>query len=90
MTNVHCSKYSIETFLVKGTVSGDFRPLVFSSNNTLEAHDTWAIRVSNIDSYSKYSTTKIANFQLYSTKDNLAVFCYVVVLFVTKAETLLF
>jgi hypothetical protein len=35
------------------TVSQDFRPLVFSSNNTYGSTDSWAKAMLNIDSYSK-------------------------------------
>jgi hypothetical protein len=48
---------------ITGTVSRDFRPLVFSSNNTPGSTGSWAKAVSNIKSY--YSTTKIANFYFY-------------------------
>jgi hypothetical protein len=45
---------------LKGTVSRDFRPLVFSSNITPGSTDSRAKAVSNIGSYSqRYSTLKI-------------------------------
>jgi hypothetical protein len=39
--------------LLKGTVSRDFRPLVFSLNCTLGPPDSWDKAVSNIDLYSR-------------------------------------
>jgi hypothetical protein len=39
--------------LFKETVSRDFRPLVFSSNNTTRSNDSWAKAVSHIDSHSQ-------------------------------------
>jgi hypothetical protein len=63
---------------------------------TPETTDSWAKAVSNVDSYSRrYSTTKIAKFQLYFTamgqaRSPMALFCYTVALTaVTKAETFL-
>jgi hypothetical protein len=64
---------------IKGTVSRDFRPLVFSSNNTRWSTDSWAKAVSNIDSYSRRNSN--------STRSPMGLFCYTFTLMaVTKAE----
>jgi hypothetical protein len=43
----------LSDYLFKGTVSRDFRPLVFSSNSASGSTYSWAKAVSNIDSYSR-------------------------------------
>jgi hypothetical protein len=52
--------HNIQTKNIKETVLWDFWPSVFSpANNTPESPDSWAIAVSNINSYSwRYSIFK--------------------------------
>jgi hypothetical protein len=47
------SNPALNCTVFKGTVSRDFRPMVFSSNNTPGPTDSWAKAVSNADSYSR-------------------------------------
>jgi hypothetical protein len=60
-------------FYITKTVSRDFRPLVFSSNNTFGSIDSWVKAVSNLVSYLRgYSAMKIADFKFYFTAMGLA------------------